>query len=265
LKKIDERILRIDPESINDKIENFIKKKVEEAKATGIVIGLSGGIDSTTVVSLCKSALGANRILGLIMPSKNTKDEDIQDAKDLANKLNIDTTTINIADLEEQFKSLLNYDKQIDRVAIGNILPRLRMTILYFHANSMNRLVAGTGNKSELLIGYFTKYGDGGVDMLPIGDLYKTQVRQLAEYLGISKNLIWKVPTAGLWENQTDENEIGFKYELLDLALYGLNELKLSISELTRELSISTSDAKIIMNMTVKNQHKLETPAIAKL
>jgi NAD+ synthase len=265
LKKIDERILRIDPESINDKIENFIKKKVEEAKATGIVIGLSGGIDSTTVVSLCKSALGANRILGLIMPSKNTKDEDIQDAKDLANKLNIDTTTINIADLEEQFESLLNYDKQIDRVAIGNILPRLRMTILYFHANSMNRLVAGTGNKSELLIGYFTKYGDGGVDMLPIGDLYKTQVRQLAEYLGISKNLIWKVPTAGLWENQTDENEIGFKYELLDLALYGLNELKLSISELTRELSISTSDAKIIMNMTVKNQHKLETPAIAKL
>ncbi|MCW4032994.1 MAG: NAD+ synthase [Candidatus Bathyarchaeota archaeon] len=265
MKKIDERILRIDPESINDKIENFIKKKVEEAKATGIVIGLSGGIDSTTVVSLCKSALGADRILGLIMPSKNTKDEDIQDAKDLANQLNIDTTTINIADLEEQFESLLNYDKQIDRVAIGNILPRLRMTILYFHANSMNRLVAGTGNKSELLIGYFTKYGDGGVDMLPIGDLYKTQVRQLAEYLGISKNLIWKVPTAGLWENQTDENEIGFKYELLDLALYGLNELKLSISELTKELSISTSDAKIIMNMTVKNQHKLETPAIAKL
>ena len=265
MKKIDKIILRIDPESIKSKIENFIKKKVEEAKATGIVIGLSGGIDSTTVASLCKSALGADRVLGLTMPSKNTKDEDIQDAKDLANQLNINTKTINIADLEEQFESLLNYDKQIDRVAIGNILPRLRMTILYFHANSMNRLVAGTGNKSELLIGYFTKYGDGGVDILPIGDLYKTQVRQLAEYLGISKNLIWKVPTAGLWKNQTDENEIGLKYELLDLALYGFNELKSSISELTKELSISTSDAKRIMNMMVKNQHKLETPAIAKL
>jgi len=265
LKKIDKRKLKIDPESIKVKIENFIRKKVEEAKATGIVIGLSGGIDSTTVASLCKSALGADRVLGLIIPSKNTTDEDIRDAKNFANQLNIDTKSINISGLEEQFESFLNYDKQIDRVAIGNILPRLRMTILYFHANSMNRLVAGTGNKSELLIGYFTKYGDGGVDILPIGDLYKTQVRQLAKYLGIPKNLIWKVPTAGLLENQTDENEIGLKYELLDLALYGLNELKLSISELTKELSISTNDAKRIMNMMVKNRHKLETPAIAKL
>lgn len=265
MKKIDKRKLKIDPESIKVKIENFIRKKVEEAKATGIVIGLSGGIDSTTVASLCKSALGADRVLGLIIPSKNTTDEDIRDAKNFANQLNIDTKSINISGLEEQFESFLNYDKQIDRVAIGNILPRLRMTILYFHANSMNRLVAGTGNKSELLIGYFTKYGDGGVDILPIGDLYKTQVRQLAKYLGIPKNLIWKVPTAGLLENQTDENEIGLKYELLDLALYGLNELKLSISELTKELSISTNDAKRIMNMMVKNRHKLETPAIAKL
>ena len=265
MKKIDERILRIDPESIKDKIESFIKKKVEEAKATGVVIGLSGGIDSSTVASLCKSALGADRVLGLIIPSKNTNGEDIQDAKNLANQLNIDTKTIDIADLGEQFKPLLNYDKEIDKIAIGNILPRLRMTILYFHTNSMNRLVAGTGNKSELLIGYFTKYGDGGVDILPIGDIYKTQVRQLAEYLDISKNLIWKVPTAGLWENQTDESEIGLKYELLDLVLYGLNELKLSISELVKELSISTNDVKRIMNMMVKNRHKLETPAIVKL
>jgi NAD+ synthase len=265
LKKIDKRKLKIDPESIKVKIENFIRKKVKEAKATGIVIGLSGGIDSTIVASLCKSALGKDRVLGLIIPSKNTTDEDIQDAKDIANQLNIDTKTIKISGLEEQFESFLNYDKEIDRVAIGNILPRLRMTILYFHANSMNRLVVGTGNKSELLIGYFTKYGDGGVDILPIGDLYKTQVRQLAEHLGISKNLIWKVPTAGLWKNQTDENEIGLKYEILDLVLYGLNELKLSISELNKELSISISEAKRIMDMMGKNRHKLETPAIAKL
>ncbi len=265
MKKIDEKKLRIDPESIKGKIENFIKKKVVEAKATGIVIGLSGGIDSTIVASLCKSALGADRVLGLIIPTKNTRNEDIHNAKDIANELNIDTKTINISGLEEHFESFLNYDKQIDRVAICNLLPRLRMTILYFHANSMNRLVAGTGNKSELLIGYFTKYGDGGVDILPIGDLYKTQVRQLAEYLGISKKIIWKVPTAGLWENQTDENEIGLKYELLDLVLYCLNELKLSISELTKELSISINDTKRIIDMMAKNQHKLETPAIAKL
>ena len=262
---LDEDLLRTDPKLVRKKIENFIKKKIKEADSDGVVIGLSGGIDSSTVASLCTTALGAKNVLGLIMRSKSTKTEDIEDAKKLAEKLQMKSEIINMAQFEKQIKFLCDHFKKDDKVAIGNILPRLRMTILYFHANAMNRLVVGTGNKSELLIGYFTKYGDGGADILPIGDLYKTQVRQLAEYLEIPDNIVWKVPTAGLWKNQTDEGEIGVKYDLLDPILCGLIEMKLSSAEVAKKLNASINTVNKILEMTKKNRHKLETPSIAKV
>lgn len=197
------------------KIVSWIKKQVKNAKAKGIVMGISGGIDSSVVALLSKKAVGKNNLLCLLMPCHSHK-QDLEDARLLARKFKLKTKFIDLCKIYDNFLQLL---PQADSKTKGNLKARLRMVTLYYFANKLNCLVAGTGNKSEFYAGYFTKYGDAGVDILPIGDLYKNQVRDLARSLGVPARIIDKPPSAGLWLGQTDEQELGITYDDLDATL----------------------------------------------
>ncbi len=202
-----------------EEIANWIKNKVEEANAKGAVIGMSGGVDSSLAAVLCKKALGDN-LLGILMPC-HSNPSDLEHAKIVAEKFGIPTQTV---DLTEIYDKLLKTLPDGNQIAKANLKPRLRMLVLYYFANKLGYIVAGTGNKTEIMVGYFTKYGDGGVDIEPIGGLYKTQVRELAKELGIPEEIITKPPSAGLWEGQTDEGEMGITYEELDKILQALEK-----------------------------------------
>ena len=200
------------------KLCDWIGDKVTKAKAEGVAFGLSGGIDSAVVAALSIKVFPKNT-LAIIMPCHNLE-TDTNDGIDLINKFNVSYKIIDLSKVYDSFIYLLD-DKEKEKeesfkLAEANIKPRLRMITLYYFANKLNYLVVGTGNKSELTIGYFTKYGDGGADILPLGNLLKNQVKELAEYLGIAKKIINKPPSAGLWEDQTDEEEIGISYDQLD-------------------------------------------------
>ncbi len=192
-------------------ISEWIKEKVEEAEAEGIVLGLSGGVDSSLTAALAKKALD-DKVLGLLMPCHNDP-TDLEHARLAAAKFGIETEYV---DLGPAFGSLMASLPRGSDIAVVNLKPRLRMATLYYFANSRNYLVAGTGNKSEITVGYFTKYGDGGADLLPLGDLLKYQVRELARELGVPEEIIAKPPSAGLWAGQTDEGEMGITYDELD-------------------------------------------------
>ncbi len=203
--------------SLSEDLISWIKNQVKEAGKEGVVLGLSGGLDSACVAVLCKKALGDN-VLGLIMPCEsNLEDEKFVNL--LTEGFNIKTETVT---LDAAYNELTGILPPAGKMAKANLKPRLRMMVLYYFANKLNCLVAGTGNKSELTVGYFTKYGDGGVDILPLGNLLKTEVKKLAEELGIHGDIIERTPTAGLWEGQTDEGELGMSYEELDEAIISM-------------------------------------------
>ncbi|MCD6082543.1 NAD+ synthase [Candidatus Aerophobetes bacterium] len=202
---------------LSEKIAKWIKDKVQEAGAEGVVFGLSGGLDSSVVACLVRKAL-EDKALGLIMPC-HSDPTDEKYALLVAKRFSIRTRRVDLGAVYEEFLKVLPPGR---RVSLANLKPRLRMITLYYFANELNYLVAGTGNKSEISTGYFTKYGDGGVDILPIGGLLKTQVRKLAKELRIPEEIIRRAPTAGLWEGQTDEDELGLSYEDLDRAILAI-------------------------------------------
>ncbi|MCX8158396.1 MAG: NAD+ synthase [Candidatus Diapherotrites archaeon] len=229
------------------RLKKTIIKKIRalfaKTKAKGVVLGISGGLDSTVTAYLLVEALGRKKVVALIMPEKNvTSTENIKDAKNIAKKLGIKYYTIYINRLTKLFSNL---PWKQTKIAKANLKARLRMVILYNFANSNNCLVAGTSNKSELLLGYFTKYGDGASDFLPIGRLLKTEVKKMAEMMQIPERIIRKKPTAELWKGQTDEKELGFSYEEIDKAIIKINSnKKLSLKE------------KKIRDIIEKNRHK---------
>lgn len=188
-------------------------------------MGLSGGIDSCLVARLAREAVGKKRLLALILPCHSLK-SDLADAKICARHLGIKIKTI---DLSPVYDKLIKILPQAGRLAQANLKPRLRMAVLYYFANKLNYLVCGTGNKSELMAGYFTKHGDGATDILPIGGLFKTQVRALAASLGLPPSIINKPPSAGLWSGQTDEGEMGLSYVELDTILECMEDKKRQI------------------------------------
>lgn len=235
------------------KIIQWIKKQVESAKAKGIVLGLSGGIDSAVVAVLAMQALGRDKVLGLILPCHSTK-QDALDARLLAKTYKIKTQTI---DLSKTYDTLLSILPKADRMAEANIRPRLRMTVLYYFAKKLNYLVGGTGNKSEILTGYFTKHGDGATDILAIGNLTKTQVRKLAEELKIPRAVIDKAPSAGLWLNQTDEGEMGITYPELDDIICRIEKKQKQV--LSKEKVIK------VKKMIKNSEHKRKLPEICKI
>jgi NAD+ synthase len=200
-------------------ISAWIKEKVREAGAEGIVLGLSGGVDSALTAALAKKALG-DKVLGLLMPC-HSDPTDLEHGKLVAERFGLETTYVDLGPVFDRLRASL---PRGDDMAVANLKPRLRMTTLYYFANSRNYLVAGTGNKSELTIGYSTKYGDGGVDILPLGDLLKSQVRELARELGVPQEIIAKPPSAGLWPGQTDEGEMGITYDELDRTISAIEK-----------------------------------------
>jgi NAD+ synthase len=208
-----------------EKISSWLRERAQMADAHGYVFGVSGGIDSAVVARLCQLAF-PQRVLGVTLPCySHPQDED--DARLLASTFAIPLVRVDIGpafdalteSLETALKGLPRQVASVDikqQLPEANVKPRLRMASLYFVANSVNYLVAGTGNRSEITLGYYTKYGDGGVDVLPIGGLLKSEVRQLARELGVPERIITKAPTAGLWVGQTDEAEMGFTYDMLE-------------------------------------------------
>ncbi|MFN3383986.1 MAG: NAD+ synthase [Archaeoglobaceae archaeon] len=242
----------MDCKAIVDRISQFIREIVESSQATGVVLGLSGGVDSAVVAFLCVKALGKERVLANIMPEKGvTSEKDLEDALQIAKMLGIEHNIIEISPFVRLFLQTLGEDNN----AVINLKPRIRMVINYFFANKLRRLVVGTGNKSEIMIGYFTKYGDGGVDLHPIGDLYKTEVFEIAKFLGLPENVIRKKPTAGLYVGQTDEAEIGMSYAELD------EILKLIESGVRRE------DEKFmrVLSLIKASEHKRKLPPIPRV
>lgn len=196
----------------------WLRETVDKAGATGFVIGLSGGIDSSVTAALAKRAFPDNT-LGVIMPCFSIP-EDARDAALVAEALEIPTVTVS---LEQPFLAMIKeltgettYDAKNDDLTVANIKPRLRMATLYFYAARRKALVLGTLNRSEILVGYYTKYGDGGVDLMPLANLLKRDVRKLASYLGVPQSIIDKQPSAGLWEGHNDEAEMGISYEEID-------------------------------------------------
>lgn len=192
----------------------WIKQNVESAGAKGVVLGLSGGIDSAVVAALCKKAFPENTLTVMMPCYSNPVDE--EHALLVADALKLNVKKVLLNDAFDTMKKLVGASESDSKLVLANIKSRLRMVTLYYYAGINNYLVVGTGNKSELTIGYFTKYGDGGVDMLPIASFVKKEVWELARYLGIPDVVIDKAPTAGLWEDQTDETEMGMSYEALD-------------------------------------------------
>ena len=208
-------------QEVEDKIVSWLREQVNNAKLNGLIVGLSGGIDSSIVAALCKKAFPDNCI-GLIMPCGSIS-QDAEHAKMLAEKFNIPFKQV---DLGKTFEILSTGLKNTatefggeEKLATANIKPRLRMIGLYYFANKLGYLVVGTDNKTESLLGYFTKFGDGGVDLLPLSCLYKKDIRALARHLGVPSEIIEKPPSAGLWDGQTDEGEMGLSYDDADAIL----------------------------------------------
>lgn len=201
-----------------EEITDFLSSNLAEKKA---VVGISGGIDSATVLMLLTKILDGSSIIAVFMPEAGTPEEDYKDVRELSASSGVDIQTIGIQPMVEAFTRTLS---ATDPKAIGNIKSRVRMVTLYYLANMNNALVVGTTNKSENLIGYFTKYGDGGCDIEPIIDLYKWEVRELSREVNVPGSIIDKKPSAGLWEGQYDEIEMGMTYEELDRILVELFE-----------------------------------------
>ncbi len=244
-------------------VSTFIKDSVRQSGTKGAVIGMSGGLDSSLLAKLASDALGSEKVLGIFLPESSTPEIDADHAESLAKELGIEFETISIDDAVEALKNTSGGSAN-DATVLANIKARTRMVILYERANSMNRMVLGTGNKSELMVGYFTKYGDGGCDLLPLGDLYKTQIREMARSLGLPEEIIIKPPSAGLWEGQSDEKELGITYDELDPILLGI-ELGMNDSEISERTGSPEAEVSRIRSIVKSSAHKRKTPLIPKI
>jgi NAD+ synthase len=253
------KLTEMDWKKVEDDIIHFIAAAVSEAKAEGVVLGLSGGIDSSVVVTLCVKALGKENVLGLYMPATFTPADDQDDAKAIAQDLGIRTHLIPIGQIVDKFLEIVPM-KERNRVAVGNLFARMRMVANYYVANSVNYLVSGTGDRSEILIGYFTKYGDGGADFLPIGHLYKTQVRELAKHLGLPSRIADKPASPQLWKGQKATDEIPIDYPILDQVLHGLFDIKMSAGDVAKALNIPSKVVETVQRFHERSHHKRTIP-----
>ncbi len=253
---------------IRDIIVKSIRSRIEKIGAKGGIVALSGGIDSSLVLKLAHLSIGDD-VTAIIMPEEGVSPEqDIRDAHTLVEQLGVRYVEIPINGAVEWFSSVFpegDFPEWAHRLALANVKPRIRMIINYIYANIEGKIVIGTSNKTELLLGYGTKYGDMAADIYPIGDLYKTQVWQLAEFLGIPTEIIRKAPSAGLWKGQTDEEELGHTYREIDSVLYALVEMEMSVREAAEYLGISADAVRDIYLRVIRNEHKRKPPTITRI
>ncbi|HEV2128355.1 MAG TPA: NAD+ synthase [Thermomicrobiales bacterium] len=255
---VGERTLAIE---LADQISAWLRDQLEWSGADRFVLGLSGGIDSAVVAGLAARAVGSDRVFAVMMPAASNP-SDLESAALVAQAFGIPATTIDLTAPTQSLRAVLPSAPDVQerlglpsappaeavQLADANIKPRLRMATLYYVANLCRGIVLGTGNKTEAMIGYFTKYGDGGVDLLPIVDLYKREVREVARAIGVPQQVIERPPSAGLWQGQTDEDEIGITYDELDRTLEGIE------SGDTRDADPATVER--VMQMVASSEHK---------
>jgi len=258
-------VLEMDWAEVETKITRFIKDYVLKSKAKGIVLGLSGGIDSSTVAALSAKAIGGNNVLGLMLPEKETYNpKDIEHAKLVAEKFGLKTEEIDITPALEALRKTIPIFDDKDKLCKGNLKARTRMIYLYYYANRLSLIVCGSSDKSETMIGYFTKWGDIAADISPIMDLYKTQVKKLARHIGIPKEIVEKPPSPTLWPGQTAEEELGLKYETLDLILYGLEHF-MKTEEIAEQLGLQKALVEKVKKRWQNMEHKRRMPLTTKL
>lgn len=241
-----------DYEKITTLFENFLKEQLEKNNADGLILGLSGGIDSAVLAYLCKRNL-KGKTLAVVMPDTEiTPNYETEDALKMISLTGIEYKLIDIKPIVKEYSMYLEPNDW----AKGNLRARIRTNILYYYANAKNYLVLGSSDKSEHLIGYFTKFGDGAADLVPIISLYKIQVRKIAEYLGVPKNVIEKKSSAHLWKEHEAEKEIGISYEEIDSILYCLFDKKLSLGETVDKTQIDRSTVDKVHSLFLKSEHK---------
>lgn len=257
----------INPKEETARIISFIKTSLRKCRFNRIVIGCSGGLDSSVSLTLSVKALGKDNVFPLLLPYGKLDLQGTRDALILINKLGIDShqiETIDITPVVDSFEKMMaiNLSQESPHkqsIRLGNIMVRCRMIIIFDRAKKRKALVMGTENKSEHLLGYFTRFGDEASDIEPIRHLYKTQLYEIAHFLNIPKQIAVKAPTAGLWPGQTDEKQFGFTYRAADQILYALFEQKLSEEEV-RQKGFSRSEVKKIKAWVKNNGFKHELP-----
>jgi NAD+ synthase len=243
-----------------DHLTSFIEEVVADAGADGAVLGLSGGIDSTLTAYLAVEALGEDGLHGLVMPSEVNTDRNMSDAERVADLLDIEYDVLDINPVVDAFVDAAPDHAADDRMALGNVRVRTRAVLNYFVANAESGVVLGTGNRSEAMTGYFTKYGDQAVDCNPIGNLYKCQVRQLARHVGVPDEFVEKPPSAEMWEGQTDEEEMGLTYDTLDAILALHIDGPFSKSATMRTLEVPESAIDRVAELVAGSEHKRHMP-----
>jgi NAD+ synthase len=253
--------LRINPELVRGILVGFIRNEVRKVGFERVVLGLSGGVDSSLVATLAVEALGADNVVALVMPYTTSDPKSKGDALQVAGQLGIHSLEIEIS---SQIDAYFERFPDADQKRRGNKMARERMSILYDQSWAWRALVIGTSNKTELLLGYGTIYGDMASAINPIGDLYKTQVWQLADAIGVPTAIVQKAPSADLWAGQSDETELGFQYRMIDQLLFYLVERRHSVDELKR-LGFDEAFIEDIMRRIRDNQYKRRLPVIAKL
>ena len=254
-RKILNEVIGQDYTKIQQDIEMFLKNSVSQNKADGVIFGLSGGIDSTVVAYLAAKIFG-KRALALVMPDSTVSpSNETSDALKVVGELELDYKLIDIDVIHKVYSNHLEPDER----ALGNLRARIRANIIYYYANLKNFLVLGTSDKSEYSIGYFTKFGDGSADLLPISKLYKTQLREFAKILGVPNNIITKKSSPNLWKEHIAEEELGITYEEIDSILYCL-EKRLTIDEIIKKTEIKKESVEKIYHMHEKSWHKRLPP-----
>ena len=247
-------------DAVRDHIVEFIREQTAAAGTESAVLGLSGGIDSTLTAYLAADALGPEHVHGLVMPGKVSSKSNMSDAELVAEMLEIPFDVVEINPIVDEFVDAFP-ETEGDQTAVGNLRARTRAVLNYLVANHEDSMVLGTGNRTEALVGYFTKYGDGAVDCHPIGNLYKQQVRQLASHVGVPEDLIEKTPTAGLWVGQTDEEELGIDYDTLDAILALSVDGNLSPAATAREVpDVEVAEVERVHAMFERSGHKRAVP-----
>jgi NAD+ synthase len=256
---VDLRFSEAELERRREQITDFIAATVEAAGADGAVLGFSGGIDSTLTGHLAVEALGAQNLHGLVMPGAVSRESNMSDAEGVAEELGISYDVVEIDPLVQGFLDAYP-EAEADSRAVGNARARVRGVLNYLVANHEQRVVLGTGNRTEAMVGYFTKYGDQAVDCNPIGNLYKVQVRQLARQVGVREEIVTKAPTAGLWEGQTDEGELGVDYATLDRVLALHVDGPFSVAAAAETAGVDEAVVKRVAELVSVSEHKRSPP-----
>jgi len=250
---------------VDKRVCRFIKDYVERSKAKGAVLGLSGGIDSCTLAALSARALDSNKVLGLMLFEKETRrGEDVKHAELIAKQFGVKTETVDITPTLEAFYRSTPIFDPTDKLSKGNVKARTRMIYIYYYANRLRLIVCGSSDKSETMMGYFTKWGDVAADISPIMDLYKTQVRKLAQHIGVPAEIVEKPSSPALWPGQFAENELGIKYEQLDLILFGLERF-MKTEEIASRLGMGKKLVDVVKHRWLSAEHKRRMLLTAKL